>query len=970
MSKSFFQRLDEMMATLTAQRSLDDRWNALRPLLADPDIQREFWGQLRSPEWLPLLRQNGYFARPPEPETVSGGRVRWPSWPASKYLARMSPHAAAEVADIFLEVKTENASVIGDMIDAALAMPADVAASLVPPICRAAKDGSLWIDLKDVSDLCVQLAKGGQLDVAMNLADALFTPTFEDNRQKLSQRDEYWYKEGLKQAVPTLAARRPSALLPRLCDWLKAWVEAGKHVGPDFGSDSSYIWRPAIEEHEQNPDYDFAGVMVGFVREGFEEAVRSGGLSLEEALQIIERYPYLVFKRIRLHLIGEFADQDPDLARQAIMNRELFDDFQYKHEYATLVGRRLDLLSAQQRDEWFGWVDAGPDMSGFDEAIRKNLSREPTEEDRRSRIHYWQFERLHWVRAHLQGERREFYDRMLAEHGEPDMADLSFRTGGMRWGSESPMSVDDLTSKTFEEAVNAVSSWKSEKPRFVGPSIEGLASTFKQYVATNRREFSSHAQVLVGRPAIFVRGFISQMSEGAQAGCEIDVPGVLELCRWVLDRPIDERTTPEQEDETLVDKDWQWTRDEISDFVQSVSKAKSGDVPRYPMEGLRGPIWRLTESLYRDRAESYVVRDISKDDPRVHDYLDLGINSPRGKAIEAALEYARWVANHIKKSDGEQEVVPGGFDAMPEVREMLEWQFASENRSFEAMSVIGSRVGLIYWIDRKWLEKNAGPLFQLEGIEQAPPVAQGWAAWNAFLVWVRPHIEFYRIFKLQFAYAVGQAASVQLPERSGEQPMYHLGEHLVILYGRGQLGLDDDGGQLRRFVGNTNPDVRRHTIGFVGRSLKGDEKVPEDIVERFKALWDFYWAGPGKKDAKEKPNAWLFGPWFSCGQFPQQWALDRLGQFVEVTPTPEPDYAVAEKLAETAHIDLVKSVRILDRVVRWAQEGWRLHHWLDSAKVILKQAMITSGEAKEGATQLIDYLGRRGYTDFGDLLRQ
>jgi hypothetical protein len=235
---------------------------------------------------------------------------------------------------------------------------------------------------------------------------------------------------------------------------------------------------------------------------------------------------------------------------------------------------------------------------------------------------------------------------------------------------------------------------------------------------------------------------------------------------------------------------------------------------------------------------------------------------------------------------------------------------------------------------------------------------------------VRPHIEFYRLFKSQFAYAVGQATRVQLAKRTGEQPMYHLGEHLVLLYGWGQLGLDDDSGLLRRFVENSNPDVRRHTIGFVGRSLKGDEKMPEEVVKRFMALWDFYWAGPGKKDTEEKPDAWLFGPWFSCGQFPEQWALDRLEQFVEVAPTPEPDHAIAEKLAETAHVDLVKSVRILDRMVRCDREGWRIQDWLDSTKQILRQAMSASGEAEARATELINYLGRRGYTDFGELLKK
>ena len=39
----------------------------------------------------------------------------------------------------------------------------------------------------------------------------------------------------------------------------------------------------------------------------------------------------------------------------------------------------------------------------------------------------------------------------------------------------------------------------------------------------------------------------------------------------------------------------------------------------------------------------YIIRDVAEDGPWVHDYLDMGIDSPRGEAVEAALEYARWV---------------------------------------------------------------------------------------------------------------------------------------------------------------------------------------------------------------------------------------------------------------------------------------------------------------------------------------
>src|SRR5262249_29198057 len=156
---------------------------------------------------------------------------------------------------------------------------------------------------------------------------------------------------------------------------------------------------------------------------------------------------------------------------------------------------------------------------------------------------------------------------------------------------------------------------------------------------------------------------------------------------------------------------------------ENVCKSQSTEGPTYALNGFRQRIWHLIATLCHDPTDSYIVHDASKENPRLRDYLDLAINSPRGKAVEAGLEYARWVAKSIKQTEGNQEVVPGGFNAMPEVREMLEWQIASENRCFETLAIIGSRMGLLYWLDKEWLAENAERCFSLKDIEREAAAA-------------------------------------------------------------------------------------------------------------------------------------------------------------------------------------------------------------------------------------------------------
>ena len=964
MSQGFFEQLKALKEVLSARIPAEVKLDRLRPLLEDSDVRREFWDELDDPDWIPVLKAEGFFTSPPPAEETPSGN-RFPSWGPSKYLARVANLAPAVVVPIFARLRTNNVSIIGDLLDAAKLVPVSEATHLVPAVCKAAKDGLLWIHFKDASDLCVRLAEGGRLDDSLTLADGLFSPRPEPSGEGPGTRDDYWYAEGLRKVVPVLAGEHARAFLPRLCNWLRAAVGARKSPDPDTGDDYSYIWRPAVEKHEQNHDHDVVGVMAGCVRNGFELAIAGDQLSLQEAIKIIESYPYLIFSRIRLHLVGEFGDQNSALVEQTILNRELFDDYRRKHEYGTLVGRRLDLLSEDQRQGWYKWVDAGPPMSGFDDSVQQSLGRVATEDDRQARIRYWQFQKLHLVRPHLEGARRDFYEQMLTEHGEPTLADLNIHVGTGWRGAKSPMTVDDLTAKTFEQVVEEVSSWVPGGSGLAQPSAEGLAETFGAYISTNPELFSADAGELHDRPPIFVRTFVGQMNKAVKAGNQIALRSVLELCQWAIDRPVEENSESEEVNADLVDSSWQWTRDEISGLLESICKAKRGDAPRYSLEDLREPMWRLIEVLYRDRSASYIVRDVQKEDPRIHDYLDIGINAPRGKAVGTGLEYARWVANHLKISDGKVESVPGGFDAMPEVREMLLWQAA--NPSFEVMAVIGSQIGLIHWIDRKWLADHSAQLFDLESIERTPTDACGWAAWNAFLSWVAPHVEFYHVLRSQFVYAVAQASQIASTDESRVQPMHRLGEHLLVLYGRGQLDFDVEDHLLSRFISTANPQIRRHAIGFVGQSLGSADTVPKEIIERFMKLWDFYWAGPGRKDAGESPDSPLFGAWFSCGQFPNDWALDRMQEFVAVVPTPEPEYSIIERLTEMAHVDIVRTVRILDRIVRGDSDGWRLHASLDQTRVILEQAM-DSDDARPTAEALIDYVGRRGYKVFGELL--
>ena len=931
-----------------------------------------FFSRLENPSWISPLSEHGVFASPPPPERIEGGGVRYPRWPASQYLARMAAHTPQEVADIFSKIRTENPPVVGDVLAAAntAEMAPDAVARLVPTICEAIKANALWAYFPRATEVCVRLATGGEKDAAMTLAEALYGLRYPAS----GDRDHYWYKEGLKKVVPVLTKAGKELFLGRLCQWLCTAIENRDHLAPTAGADYSWSWRPAIEDHEQNSIYDLASEMVGFVRQAFEQAIDDGLLMLVAGLAVVDAVGtesgFLVFERLRIHLINRFADRAPELAVSTMMERQMFDTSEVKHEYAMLMGQRFPMLSTKDRETWLGWIDAGPDLSDFDAYFTSNMGRGPSADERQGRICFWQFNRLHWIKDHLSGDWLDFYKRMVAKEGEPRLADLN-AYHSMRWGAESPFTVEELGSLPFGDALSKIATWQPGPSRasLVQPDIEGLAHAFGQYVGSKAVEFSTHAELLEGHKPIYVRTFLAKMTEALHAA-EIDVSAVLRLCRWVVEQPLERGSNDEEATPGSVDGGWQWVRDEICQFLETMCKAVSGDGSRYSLSDHRETIRDLLEPLSRAPARSYILDCAERENPRTYDFLTSAINSPRGKAVEALTAYARWVAQDAQQDEAGRKIVPNGFGAMPEVMAILDWQIAAENATFEASAIIGDCISLLCWIDPSWVRENASKIFDLSTIEQGPAQAFGWAAWNAFLTWNHPRFDLYDMLRAQYSYAVEHLPDAKLPPNAGTTPLHHLGEHLIILYGRGQLTTDEVERLVHGFLRGAPPDVRSQTIAFVGQTFRDNEEGREAIVRRFQELWDWYWLALGRLDTEARPKCGFFPAWFASKQFPDEWCISRIEDILGVAPLLYDGKEILERLAEVVDAHLGAAVRILDRMIRADQEGDMAYIWREPAERILRSAMHGDEAVRRMASRLIDYLGRRGYVEYGELLRE
>jgi len=918
----------------------------LIPKIASPQYAHYFFQRLRNPLWIRPLADKGMFSHPPSVQEMPGGGRLSPNWPQSRYLSNMASIAPDAVSEVITKIETANWSIGSDFIRAVRDMPAKYAASLVDKIGEFAKSPYLDYAIDDVGQIIANLASAGYVAAAMKLAAHSYSIDSSEVSPRGRDGDYYRWDSLLETVIPSLLPRCPSELMALLDTWLRQTMETAEE-GPADCDAVSYIWRPAIEDHEQNNDSVLPAKLVQCLRIACEDAVRSGQLPAAAVIGRFTESDSQVRRRLQIHLTAEFRDQAPDFARNTMLDRALFEDYAVKHEYARLMNCGWHLLEGHERQTWLGWVEAGP-----------------SDQDAEPHADYWKFRRLHWIREHLEGEWKLFYDRMYGEHGSPSLADLNVEFTS-RWGyGESPMTVEQLQAMSFAEATRAVAEWRPQEPRgWEQPSPEALLQTYKHFIAANPQEASGHALLLKKRGPRVVHAYLEAMRAAIKEGTTVELDAVLALAQAVVDN------SDRSEAASTRGATWDRCRDLIADLIEDACDATtSGGVRTYSVDRAEQMIEIITRLLDKPPRVNFPYEDR---DPRVTDWMLVGINSARGLAMQSLVAHIEWRAVSLG-GDLQEQSFEGGLQQMPDVRELLESQLSRSDPSASERCGFGLRLGLLVWLDRPWLESHIAEIFDLGD----PPNPLGWAAWSCFLSRSRPHRVFYELLEGQFSYAV--ASAKDLPDGSDLtfDPSKRLAEHMLVLYGRGDMGQDLDSALesndeiLRRLVTETDLRVRSHAMQFVGESFRnGPGDIPPEVFARFQDLWDFYWEQAGKIDAAADPDSAVFGYWFGSGVFNPVWALKRFEAFVQQAPRANPEHRILKQLGSIAHVDPVRAAKIIFLLAEGDENGWRVTHRHEGARDALRVALAAGGEAGKYARRAIDRLGRRGHLEFGELLK-
>jgi hypothetical protein len=344
------------------------------------------------------------------------------------------------------------------------------------------------------------------------------------------------------------------------------------------------------------------------------------------------------------------------------------------------------------------------------------------------------------------------------------------------------------------------------------------------------------------------------------------------------------------------------------------------------------------------------------------DPLTLSINTNRGTAMHAVVEYALWCRRELG-SLGED--VSRGFELMPEAADVLDRHLHPEvEASLAVRAVYGRWLPWLLLLDEAWTIERLPLLFPYQVNSTLAETV-----WDTYITWCPPYDSVFLALEEHYRAAIERVPTNRKAASFGHDSVdATLGQHLVTFYGRGVV----DQEALEGYFARADDQLAADVIGFVGRTLgNAVGELPATVSERMQGLWEWRFSETRPRPEAHKLELRAFGTWFASGKLDENWALDALERSVELVGAPTLGHLVAERLVEVAQRDPVAAVRVLAKMVERPEHEWDYLGWRDEAKAIVEAALASQeAEAQEPAATVVDFYVRRGELDFRELTRQ
>lgn len=907
-----------------------------------------FFDRLNSPAWIDPLRELGLFDSPPAPE-VEGEYVRYPSWPASRYLARVADQAPESVLTVVRALpESRNPRVHEDIVEAAIAMPLEAARELVPRIQHWLETDIHLLLLPDRAlELARRLALEGAGHEALALAKPIFSLDVESDgglgqRVRGTRLPDHDFAHLLQQLVEPLARAVGSSavrlFVGLLDDALRDCNADGSGNGVRF-EDASTIWRRDVGDRSDR-ETRFQPVLNALVDAALDATELLAGPDLEDAFEVLEGAGATIFRRIAFELLADASVDVPrHIAVRLLLDRDALSDHSLELEYLRALKAWATELSFDDRRSVVEWIRDGP--------VRGKLLAERLGDEWDGYLGMWQARRLTALGDAVPMEDRAWAAGVVSSVDEADLVPERPATVATWVGPTSPKSASELLELPIDQIVEFLRDWDPSGD-WAAPSPEGLGRTLSAAVLQRPIVFSSNAASFIGLEPVYVRSLISGLRDALKAGRRIRWSPVLGLCRWVVDQELGATDC----DWVRQDRDpgWDWTWTEIARLLEQGLTEEPNRIPKAMVARARAILLRLID--HPDPSpDSEAQYGGSNMDPSTQ-----SINTTRGEATHALVRLAWW----------EKKVV-GRATLETKVRGALERLATPGIEPSRAVhSVFGRWFGTLTWLDKDWAAALVDRIFPHTRRDRP----YWWAAWSAFIVFDRPTISAHKLLNDHYTVAIDRLGDDEerLYFSAGRDHAEALAAH-VLAYAVWGIDADPEAGVLGKFLGGP-VEGRAKLIEQAGRLLHdhGEDLAPSSV----KAL-QFLWsqrraAAQVALDDSMRRELGRFSWWCGASVLEVPWWLAELQWVLSRGVQLDAPSAVLEAMPAAADVDPRAAVQVIDAISRMPGEPWLIQRHRNEIAEVLATAISSDVNARRPAIRLIHELGARELGDFSGLL--
>ena len=893
-----------------------------------PELQPFFFKKVRGLKWLNGLYKCGFFdpnLNPMPVESEDEGYWRVPSWPVLDYLVGTAP----ELEDV--EYINKYLNIIRSVTRKAMELDTGNYRTWwqfakivrhIPVKYITSQDVELlayWLrDKFDRMIIADELSKGllnnllvadveNSKELLLKLLEALTQFKFVDKKKALGNGKE-----------PLLVVDEGHAR--------KIFKKVASHIGKVVGQDGvevfrgkieeilaeldndhySSIWRPAVEEHPQNVrTKDPLDIFISAFRDSIDGYVASHSNGAADYVRSLLDSEYKVIQRVVIYVTSQRFD-DLKAVSEHFLTSDFFN-YHFQHELHHFLRMNFSSLGSEGRKQVVDIIDGlAVDSDAEGKLKEKQVAHK----------------KLTWLYA-IKGQGDEYadilYEKNLRMTGsEPEHPDFSSYMESGWVGDKTPHSKEELLSRDIDDLVKLLNSFQ-EEPGWKTPTRRGLAKELKQAVKASPEYFDANLAKFVSGDFAYSFELIEAYRElwTEQKYC-VNWSWLFDFCLSLIKREdfwSDELNKPK--DAFVANRSWI-----VGAIGELITAGTRSDKNALDIRFMPKAKEILDVVLSKQEGEEFQIDS---------DAVFVAINSPRGKCIEALLNYALRGARVADKEKGGHEQFWGSLQ--PNFEKELA---RAKEGVYEFGTLVVNHLPNFLYLSKEWTLDNLESIFSKSDRLHWLCAMRGYA----YVDKVYKEIYDFLCDEGHFWEALNAG---ELKEKTRAKVI----QNILVAYLSWEEPLDDPASSIRIFLERGKIEEYREAIWFLSGFRKGSNG---ELKKKIMDLW-FHLGSKANTESREGRS--LYSALCTWSRFIDDLSGEQKDLLYRAAPFAEVEhhaYMVIEALKELVDTYPKETGEIYLRML----EGCSPTYEIEDIKYILKKLWLSGGAGKETVKKICD----------------